>query len=100
MRDTDGPKRTVHKRAGRTAFTIDGAGTPTGTDQGSISVARVSLTPDGRMTLDDAAIYLGITVQTLRNWRSRGRAPRSLKVGGKVFFYRVDLDRYIAGEAA
>ena len=55
-------------------------------------------TPDGRLSLIRAAKWLGIAERTLRNWKYRGLAPRSVKVGGKVFFYLADLQAFIAGQ--
>jgi len=51
-------------------------------------------------SLDGAADYLGVASQTLRNWRSKGRAPRSIKVGGRVWFFLSDLDEFITRTAA
>lgn len=54
------------------------------------------VTPDGRMSREHAAKYLGVAAQTLANWRSLGRGPKSLKLGGKVFYRITDLDAFIA----
>jgi hypothetical protein len=64
-------------------------------------VKRVELRTlaDGRMRPTPAAIYLGMTEKTLSMWRSAGRGPRYVKVGGRVFYFVHDLDRFIAGEA-
>ena len=56
---------------------------------------EVKTLPDGRLTRADAAIYLGIKEQTLRTWAISGRGPRSVKVGGKVFYFRSDLDLFV-----
>jgi excisionase family DNA binding protein len=43
-----------------------------------------------------ASIYLGISVQTLRNWRHQRRGPHYLKVGGRSVRYHLqDLDSYL-----
>jgi hypothetical protein len=64
-----------------------------------IERVRVRILPDGRMTRDDAARYLGHAPKTLAMWKLRGQGPRSIKVGGRVFYYRADLDGFIAGES-
>jgi hypothetical protein len=56
---------------------------------------RVRVLPDGRMTRDDAARYLGHQPKTLAMWHLQGKGPRSVKVGGRVFYFREDLDRFI-----
>ena len=36
------------------------------------------------MTLEDVSEYLGVNVQTLRNWRCKGVGPPGFLVGGRV----------------
>lgn len=67
---------------------------------GAVEQVRVRVLPDGRMTRDDAARYLGHQPKTLAMWTLQGKGPRSVKVGGRVFYYRADLDAFIRGEAA
>lgn len=57
------------------------------------------ITPDGRLTRSHAASYLGVAVQTLANWRSQGRGPKSIRLGGKVFYRLADLEAFIAASA-
>jgi len=52
--------------------------------------------PDGRMTAVEAASYLGFEVGTLANWRAQKKGPRFIKLGGKVFYFKHDLDRHIS----
>jgi hypothetical protein len=66
----------------------------------SVEQVRVRVLPDGRMTREDAARYLGHAVKTLAMWQLQGKGPRSVKVGGRVFYYRDDLDAFIHGEVA
>jgi len=66
---------------------------------GSIEQIRVRVLPDGRLKSDDAARYLGNETKTLAMWRLQGKGPRYVKVGGRVFYYRDDLDAFIRGEA-
>jgi len=62
-----------------------------------IEQVRVRVLPDGRMTRRDAARYLGHDAKTLANWAMEGKGPGSKKVGGRVFYYRADLDVFIQG---
>ena len=53
-----------------------------------------------RLTNAQAAHYLGITPETLTNWRYYGRGPRFSrdgKVHSRVFYRPCDLDTYIDG---
>lgn len=43
----------------------------------------------------EAATYVGYADQTLRGWRSAGRGPASLKLGGRIRYYLVDLDAWL-----
>ncbi len=65
----------------------------------SFEQVRVRLLPDGRLSRRDAALYLGYEVKTLAMWELEGKGPRSLKVGGRRFYFKEDLDRFIRGEA-
>ncbi|WP_421680801.1 helix-turn-helix transcriptional regulator [Stenotrophomonas bentonitica] len=42
-----------------------------------------------------AATYLGLSVSTLEKMRLEGRGPRYLKLGGRCFYRRADLDAYL-----
>lgn len=68
--------------------------------QDEMEAVRCRVLPDGRMSRDDAAKYLGLKVKTLAMWSLAGKGPRAVKVGGRVFYYRNDLDAFIRGEAA
>ena len=59
---------------------------------------RVRVLPDGRMTRRDAAKYLGLKPKTIAMWKLRGQGPRSIKVGGRCFYRRDDLDAFIRGD--
>ncbi|PZU29897.1 MAG: hypothetical protein DI584_01415 [Stenotrophomonas sp.] len=50
--------------------------------------------PD-RMTGQDAAAHLGLSKSTLEKMRVEGRGPRYLKLGGRCFYRRSDLDAYL-----
>lgn len=60
---------------------------------------KVRILPDGRMTRRDAARYLGNAEKTLAMWELQGKGPPSLKVGGRRFYYKDDLDAFIGGRA-
>ncbi len=57
---------------------------------------RLHILPDGRMTRKNAARYLGISPKTLACWAVDGKGPAFVKVGGKVFYFQAELDRFIA----
>ena len=59
---------------------------------------RVRVLPDGRMTRRDAAHYLGMAEKTLAMWAMDGKGPAGKRVGGRVFYFKDDLDRFIQGK--
>ena len=61
-----------------------------------IDQVRVRVLPDGRMTRDDAARYLGLASKTLANLQLRGKGPQPVKIQGRVFYYLSELDRFIS----
>ncbi len=64
----------------------------------NIEVPRVRVLPDGRMTREDAARYLGLKPKTLAMWSIEGKGPQSVKVGGRRFYFQEILDAFIRGE--
>lgn len=68
-------------------------------EQAICEPVRCRVLPDGRMSREDAAKYLGLKSKTLAMWDLAGKGPRSVKVGGRVFYYKVILDAFIRGEA-
>jgi hypothetical protein len=66
---------------------------------GAVEQVRVRVLPDGRMTRRDAAAYLGHQEKTLSMWQTRGEGPPSVRVGGRRFYFKRDLDDFIRGEA-
>ncbi len=70
------------------------------TAQVTVEQVRVLVLPDGRMTREDAACYLGLKSKTLAMWELEKRGPPSVKVGGRRFYYKEALDAFIRGEAA
>ena len=55
----------------------------------------IRILPDGRMNSINAAFYLGLAPKTLAMWRCSGDGPRFTKIGGKVFYFKADLDAWI-----
>jgi hypothetical protein len=60
-----------------------------------IERVRVRVLPDGRMSREDAARYLGHKPKTLAQWQVNGKGPCSVRVAGRVFYFRDELDRFI-----
>lgn len=60
-----------------------------------MSAITVATEVANRMRTADAAAYLGLSVSTLDKHRSSGTGPRYLKLGGRVFYRRADLDAYL-----
>lgn len=48
-----------------------------------------------RMKPDKASEYLGCSQMTLARMRHEGRGPRYVKLGGRVFYRKADLDAYV-----
>jgi len=63
----------------------------------TVEQVRVRILPDGRMDTDNAAAYIGNATKTLDQWAYQGKGPRFLKVGGKRFYFKADLDAFIRG---
>ena len=61
---------------------------------------HVRILPDGRMTRQDAARYLGMKPKTLAMWQLDSKGPRSVRVGGRRFYFQAELDAFIRGETA
>ena len=60
-----------------------------------VDQVRVRVLPDGRMTRDNAAAYLGIAPKTLAMWKVQGKGPQTEKVGARVFYRLSELDRFV-----
>lgn len=61
-----------------------------------LSQEPITVLPDGRMDRKNAARYLGLSVQTLANMVVQKKGPRSVRVGGRVWYFKADLDAYVA----
>jgi hypothetical protein len=38
-------------------------------------------------------------VKTLADWSMRGIGPRGVRVGGRIFYFRQELDQWIADQS-
>lgn len=62
---------------------------------------RVFIHPDGRMDRKNTALYVGCAPKTMADWASKGIGPEYVLVGGRAFYFKDDLDRWIgAGRVA
>lgn len=61
-----------------------------------VETIRVRILPDGRMSREDAAQYLGLKPKTLSMWQLQGKGPVSVLVGGRRFYFKDALDAFIA----
>ncbi len=67
--------------------------------ENAIDQIRVRVLPDGRMSRRDAAAYTGFSEKTFTNWALDGHGPRPHRVGGRVFYFKDDIDAFIQGRA-
>jgi len=63
-----------------------------------IDQIRVRVLPDGRVSRNDAAAYLGRKPKTLAMWALERRGPKIIRVGGRCFYLLDDLRRYVSGD--
>lgn len=47
------------------------------------------------LTTPEAATYMRLKPQTLAKWRSHGKGPAFVQLGGKVFYRVAELDAYV-----
>ena len=84
-----------------TAAAIAGIGHNHPPEPIQIEHVKVRVLPDGRMTRSDAAKYLGVAVKTVAMWDLEDPTRLGgVKVGGRRFYYKAELDAFIRGEAA
>ncbi len=57
---------------------------------------EVEIFPDGTMTRDNAARYLGISRHTLAAWAHLKTGPRYMKLRRKTYYRKTDLDDWKA----
>ena len=63
-----------------------------------VEQVKVRVLPDGRLSRKEAARYLGRAQKTLAMWCLKKQGPRAVKVGGRVFYFKDDLDAFVRGE--
>lgn len=70
--------------------------------QVNIPAPAVTQSPDDLLADTEAAQYLNVALQTVRNWRwKRGTGPKFHKIGQRIIRYRRrDLDAFIARGAS
>ncbi|MEI6828009.1 MAG: hypothetical protein WCK54_20650 [Desulfuromonadales bacterium] len=61
-----------------------------------MTVIEIEIYPDGRMDTDNASAYTGDAKKTMAMRRCKGDGPPFVKSGGKIFYFKDDLDRWIA----
>ncbi|MFD9463533.1 helix-turn-helix transcriptional regulator [Streptomyces sp. NPDC060027] len=56
--------------------------------------------PIGSLWIEDAAIYIGVKLSTLRKWRLLGKqpGPKGYTIGRFIAFKIADLDAYLEGQ--
>ena len=64
-----------------------------------IANVPVRFTPDGRASRKDAAAFVGVKPKTLAEWQRLGKGPLPRKVGGRIFYRRIDLETFVASGA-
>ena len=65
----------------------------------AVEQIRVRVLPDGRLTREDAARYLGKSAKTLAQWAVEGKGPKAVRVGGRAYYFQRDLDAFITGQS-
>jgi excisionase family DNA binding protein len=48
------------------------------------------------LTVKEAAAYLRVPVETMRQWRYKGTGPGHAKVGRHIRYRQAELDRWLA----
>lgn len=56
---------------------------------------RPALADRGGLSPADAAVYVGLSVPTLKKYRLDGTGPRYAKVGSRVVYRPTDLDAWL-----
>ncbi len=64
--------------------------------EGSKPPVMARILEDGRMSRADAAVYLGVNPKTLAQHAWAGTGPRFTKVLGRAWYFKQDLDAFIA----
>lgn len=59
-----------------------------------IASIEITMFPDGRLDVKNAACYLGLKEKTLAMMRGNGTGPKFIK-RGRIFYFKEDLDTWI-----
>ena len=70
------------------------------TDEAEVERVRIRILPDGRMNRENAARYLDRSAKTLAMWAMEAKGPPAHKAGGRVFYFKTELDEFLGIEAA
>ncbi len=70
------------------------------TENPAIDQVRIRVLPDGRMDRENAARYLGRRPKTLSMWSLEGKGPPAHKAGGRVVYFKRELDQFLGIVAA
>ncbi len=68
-------------------------------DPVEVEPIKVRILPGGRMDRKNAARYLDRKPKTLAMWTMQGRGPPAHKAGGRVFYFKRELDEFLGIEA-
>jgi hypothetical protein len=66
--------------------------------EGPVEQIRIRVLPDGRVSRRDAARYLGCESKTLAMWAPKRKGPPPVKVGGRVYYWLHDLEKFVAAQ--
>lgn len=50
--------------------------------------------PVGRIGAQEAADLIGVPIMTLHKWRGRGKGPKSVKVKGRCWYERSEVEQF------
>lgn len=59
-----------------------------------LSSINITMFPDGRLDVKNAANYLGLKEKTLAMMRGHGTGPKFIK-RGRIFYFKEDLDAWL-----
>ena len=71
---------------------------PVAANDVQLELVKVRVLPDGRLDRANAAKYLGRKEKTLAMWAMQGKGPRAIRVAGRIFYFKRELDSFIRGE--
>jgi len=75
---------------------------PSGNERTNFGAAQMS-TPERttpRIPAMEAAVFLGVTNQTLGHWRKKGYGPDFYQFGSRYYYAWEDLDKFVEQNAA